>query len=50
MGHKLGEPQPANHVAAILIGAPALDAQAGRAQPLLRRQRSAARTGLALGY
>jgi gamma-glutamyltranspeptidase/glutathione hydrolase len=24
MGHKLGNPQPANHVAAILVGAPSL--------------------------
>ena len=27
MGHKLTQPQPENHVAAILIGAPALNAK-----------------------
>ena len=50
MGHKLTLPQPENHVAAILIGAPALNAAAvgdnrfyGAVDP--RRD-----TGLALGY
>jgi gamma-glutamyltranspeptidase/glutathione hydrolase len=50
MGHKLTLPPPENHVAAILIGAPALNAAAvgdnrfyGAVDP--RRD-----TGLALGY
>jgi gamma-glutamyltranspeptidase/glutathione hydrolase len=50
MGHKLTLPQPENHVAAILIGAPAMNAAAvgdnrfyGAVDP--RRD-----TGLALGY
>jgi len=50
MGHKLGVPQPENHVAAILIGAPALDAK-----PVGRNRFYGAidprrNTGLALGY
>jgi gamma-glutamyltranspeptidase/glutathione hydrolase len=50
MGHKLREPQPENHVAAILIGAPALNAQ-----PVGRNRFYGAidprrNTGLALGY
>ena len=50
MGHKLSLPQPENHVAAILIGAPALDAK-----PVGRKRFYGAidprrNTGLALGY
>ena len=50
MGHKLTLPQPENHVAAILIGAPALDAA-----PIAGRRFYGAidprrNTGLALGY
>jgi gamma-glutamyltranspeptidase/glutathione hydrolase len=50
MGHKFGAPQPENHVAAILIGAPALD------EPPVGRNRfygaidPRRNTGLALGY
>jgi gamma-glutamyltranspeptidase/glutathione hydrolase len=50
MGHKLSVPQPENHVAAILIGAPARDAK-----PVGRNRFYGAidprrNTGLALGY
>jgi gamma-glutamyltranspeptidase/glutathione hydrolase len=50
MGHKLAHPQPENHVAAILIGAPALDAPPvgdNRFYGALDPRRD---TGLALGY
>ncbi len=50
MGHKLTVPQPENHVAAILIGAPALNAKpvgANRFYGAIDPRRS---TGLALGY
>jgi gamma-glutamyltranspeptidase/glutathione hydrolase len=50
MGHEFGSPQPENHVAAILIGAPALDAAPvgkNRFYGGLDRRRN---TGLALGY
>jgi gamma-glutamyltranspeptidase / glutathione hydrolase len=50
MGHKFGDRQPENHVAAILIGAPALDAaRVGRNRFYggLDHRRN---TGLALGY
>ncbi|MGH8188457.1 MAG: gamma-glutamyltransferase, partial [Steroidobacteraceae bacterium] len=50
MGHKLGERQPSNHVAAILIGAPALGAKPvgrNRFYGGLDRRRN---TGLAMGY
>jgi gamma-glutamyltranspeptidase/glutathione hydrolase len=50
MGHKLSEPQPENHVAAILIGAPALRAKPvgrNRFYGVIDPRRS---TGLALGY
>jgi gamma-glutamyltranspeptidase/glutathione hydrolase len=50
MGHKLALPQPENHVAAILIGAPALDAKAvgrNRFYGVIDPRRA---TGLALGY
>ena len=50
MGHQLSEPQPENHVAAILIGAPALDASSlgrNRFYGALDPRRN---TGLALGY
>jgi gamma-glutamyltranspeptidase/glutathione hydrolase len=50
MGHKLTVPQPENHVAAILIGAPALDARPvgrNRFYGVIDPRRN---TGLALGY
>ena len=43
MGHHFGPPQPANHVDAILVGAPKLGGKPVGGQPLLRRQRSAPR-------
>ncbi|MDB5860735.1 MAG: ggt [Ramlibacter sp.] len=50
MGHKFGNPQPANHVAAILVGAPSL-----KGQPVGRNRYYGANdprknTGLARGY
>ncbi len=50
MGHKLRDPRAANHVAAILIGAPALNAP-----PVARNRFYGAidprrNTGLSLGY
>ena len=50
MGHKFGSPQPANHVAAILVGAPALGGK-----PVANNRFSGANdprrnTGAALGY
>jgi gamma-glutamyltranspeptidase / glutathione hydrolase len=50
MGHQFGPPQPENHVAAILIGAPALDAPPvgrNRFYGALDPRRN---TGLAMGY
>jgi len=50
MGHKLSVPQPENHVAAILIGAPSLDAKPigrNRFYGVIDPRRN---TGLALGY
>jgi gamma-glutamyltranspeptidase/glutathione hydrolase len=50
MGHRLTAPQPENHVAAILIGAPALDAKPvgrNRFYGVIDPRRN---TGLALGY
>jgi gamma-glutamyltranspeptidase/glutathione hydrolase len=50
MGHKLTVPQPENHVAAILIGAPALNAKpvgANRFYGVIDPRRN---TGLAAGY
>lgn len=50
MGHKFSSPQPENHVAAILIGAPAIDAQPvgnNRFYGAIDPRRN---TGLALGY
>ena len=40
-GPQVRAPQPANHVAAILVGAPSLGGKPVGKQPLLRRQRSA---------
>jgi gamma-glutamyltranspeptidase/glutathione hydrolase len=50
MGHKLTLPQPENHVAAIIVGAPALDAKPvgnNRFYGAIDPRRN---TGLALGY
>lgn len=50
MGHKLGPAQPANHVAAILVGAPALGAPPVGRNRLYGANDPRRGTGLALGY
>jgi gamma-glutamyltranspeptidase/glutathione hydrolase len=50
MGHKLTVPQPENHVAAILIGAPALHAKPVGANNFYGAIDPRRNTGLALGY
>jgi gamma-glutamyltranspeptidase/glutathione hydrolase len=50
MGHKLIAPQPENHVAAILIGAPALDAKPVSGMIFYGALDPRRNTGLALGY
>jgi gamma-glutamyltranspeptidase/glutathione hydrolase len=50
MGHKLAPPQPENHVAAILIGAPAKDAKAISGKRFYGAIDPRRDTGLALGY
>jgi len=50
MGHKLIRSRPANHVAAILVGAPSLDATAVGANRYYGANDPRGNTGLALGY
>jgi gamma-glutamyltranspeptidase/glutathione hydrolase len=50
MGHKLIQPQPENHVAAILIGAPALNAKPVDGMIFYGAVDPRRNTGLALGY
>ena len=50
MGHNLGEPQPANHVAAILVGAPAIGAKPRGNNRFYGANDPRRNTGLALGY
>jgi gamma-glutamyltranspeptidase/glutathione hydrolase len=50
MGHKLIAPQPENHVAAILIGAPALNAKPVSGMVFYGALDPRRNTGLALGY
>ncbi|HEY6124680.1 MAG TPA: gamma-glutamyltransferase, partial [Steroidobacteraceae bacterium] len=50
MGHKLIAPQPENHVAAILIGAPALNAKPVAGMVFYGAIDPRRNTGLALGY
>jgi gamma-glutamyltranspeptidase / glutathione hydrolase len=50
MGHKLTTPQPENHVVAILIGAPALNAKPVGANVFYGAVDPRRNTGLALGY
>ena len=50
MGHKLVQPQPENHVAAILIGAPALNAKPVGGMIFYGAIDPRRNTGLALGY
>lgn len=50
MGHKFGPPQPANHVAAILVGAPSLRGKPVGANRYYGANDPRRNTGLALGY
>ncbi|VTU23623.1 gamma-glutamyltransferase [Variovorax sp. PBL-E5] len=50
MGHKLGTEQPANHVAAILIGAPSLKGAPVAGARFFGANDPRYKTGLALGY
>lgn len=50
MGHKLGAPQPANHLAAILVGAPSLGGKPVGTNRFYGANDPRRNTGLALGY
>jgi len=50
MGHKLGNPQPANHLAAILVGAPSLGGKPVGKNRFYGANDPRRNTGLALGY
>lgn len=50
MGHNLGQPQPANHLAAILVGAPSLGGKAVGKNRFYGANDPRRNTGLALGY
>ena len=50
MGQKFGAPQPANHVAAILVGAPSLRGKPVGANRYYGANDPRRNTGLALGY
>lgn len=50
MGHKLGNPQPANHLAAILVGAPSLGGKAVGKNRFYGANDPRRNSGLALGY
>jgi gamma-glutamyltranspeptidase/glutathione hydrolase len=50
MGHKLGNPQPANHLAAILVGAPSLDGKPVGKNRYYGANDPRRNTGQALGY
>lgn len=50
MGHKLGNPQPANHLAAILVGAPTLGGKPIGKNRFFGANDPRRNTGLALGY
>lgn len=50
MGHKLGNPQPANHVAAILVGAPSLGGKPVGKNRFYGANDPRRNTGLAQGY
>ncbi len=50
MGHNLGKPQPANHLAAIIIGAPALGGKPGTNNRFYGANDPRRNSGLALGY
>ena len=50
MGHKFGAPQPANHLAAILVGAPSLGGKPVGKNRFYGANDPRRNTGLALGY
>lgn len=50
MGHKLSDPQPANHVAAIIVGAPSLDGKPVGKNRFYGANDPRRNTGLALGF
>ncbi len=50
MGHKLTDPQPSNHLAVILVGAPTLDGKPVGANRFYGAKDPRRNTGLALGY
>ncbi len=50
MGHKIGAPQPPNHLAAILVGAPSLGGKAVGNNRFYGANDPRRNTGLALGY
>ncbi len=50
MGHKFGSPQPANHIAAILVGAPALGGKPVANKRFYGANDPRRNTGAALGY
>ncbi|MDQ0586891.1 gamma-glutamyltransferase [Variovorax paradoxus] len=50
MGHNLGVPQPANHLAAIIVGAPSLGGKPVGANRFYGANDPRRNTGLALGY
>ena len=50
MGHKFGNPQPANHMAAILVGAPSLGGKPVGINRFYGANDPRRNTGLALGY
>ncbi|HSW03034.1 gamma-glutamyltransferase [Aquabacterium sp.] len=50
MGHKIGNPQPANHMAAILVGAPSLGGKPVGNKRFYGANDPRRNTGLALGY
>ena len=50
MGHKFGAPQPPNHMAAILVGAPSLKGKPVGKNKYYGANDPRRNTGLALGY
>jgi len=50
MGHQFGESQPANHIAAILVGAPVLDGKPVANNKYYGANDPRRNTGLAAGY
>jgi gamma-glutamyltranspeptidase/glutathione hydrolase len=50
MGHKFGPPQPANHIAAVLVGAPTLGGKPVGNNRFYGANDPRRNTGLALGY